>query len=502
MPQTLLAWVIVAAALASGLGWASWLVARSPRDAGDGWLVPLLALALGSAGISLSGLWLGLVGLPLRWETILAVLVLLQTPGWVLAIRARTLPGSFARPSLPSLTPAHVPTLVAYVVLALVALAILFNGVYWPLSRDDACLYGQFGDSIAQTGLLPPLWADPVLQAGYPMHIQLTHAFAYSLAGWPNQYLAGLALTILSLAAVPAAYTLARLLFGAREALVAAVLLMLSEPFVQWASASYVDLPMAFFYTLAAVFAWRLWQRGNPWDALVAGLLIGLAAWTKNAGLVALLVLLAWVVWGLLWRRVTLAGAVVAMLAALAVAGPWYARNLVEAGIVLPATVWTDDVRHTLDTLFIHLRHQGFFRIAPLASLVGVFAAAGLLLWRRLRAPHLALLLLWVVPFHLAWWLFANYDPRFLLLYTPVLVVLGAWLLVRVYDRLPRSSRPAVLALVTGLVILGGAQAAWIGVEHKDEIMHQPLQGDLQKRTLVNEPYSPDRCNWDGSPLY
>ncbi|MFN8447294.1 MAG: glycosyltransferase family 39 protein [Anaerolineae bacterium] len=82
-----------------------------------------------------------------------------------------------------------------------------------------------------------------------------------------------------------------------RTGWLAALVLALTPFFSRWASSGYVDLPMAFFYALAAVFALRLYESGRLRDAALAGALVGLAAWTKNAALIGIVLLALWLVW-------------------------------------------------------------------------------------------------------------------------------------------------------------------------------------------------------------
>src|SRR5690606_26909942 len=153
------------------------------------------------------------------------------------------------------------------------------------------------------------------LYDAYPILVPLNYAYAYFAAGWENEYLAKTIATLLSLACLPATYLLGERLRGALAGWLAALVLALTPFFGSWASSGYVDLPMAFFYTLAAVFALRLWETGSTRDAVIAGALVGLAAWTKNAALIGVPLLGGWLVWCWWHDKISLRGGVFSLAA-------------------------------------------------------------------------------------------------------------------------------------------------------------------------------------------
>ena len=157
-----------------------------------------------------------------------------------------------------------------------------------------------------QTQTLVPLTGADSLYRAYPVLIPLNYTYAYFASGWENEYLAKTIATLLSLACIPAAYVLGKKLRGERTGWLAALVLALTPFFSRWASSGYVDLPMAFFYTLAAIFALRLYDdhSASLLDAALAGALIGLAAWTKNAALIGIVLLALWLVWCWINRRI------------------------------------------------------------------------------------------------------------------------------------------------------------------------------------------------------
>jgi hypothetical protein len=94
-------------------------------------------------------------------------------------------------------------------------------------------------------------------------------------------------------------------------------------------------------------------------------------------------------------------------------------------------------------------------------------------------------LLLWTVPFFAAWWLFVSYDPRFQLLFLPLLTVLAGLEAARLWRWLPAIwQRRLILPLAVGALVIA-LFIAWRSVEFKDEILRDPLMGDVAKHAIV-----------------
>jgi 4-amino-4-deoxy-L-arabinose transferase-like glycosyltransferase len=328
--------------------------------------------------------------------------------------------------------------------------------------------------------------ADSLYRA-YPVLIPLNYSYAYFASGWENEYLAKTTATLLSLACIPATYVLGKKLRGERTGWLAAMLLALTPFFSRWASSGYVDLPMAFFYTLAASFALRLYDEDKSAarsliEAALAGALVGLAAWTKNAALIGVVLLAFWLGWCWLnkqigWREVMLSLGLCALVAA-----PWYVRNLLGAGFLIPATAWTDQAQRTLASALILIAQPGNFGVSGWLMILGVVAAIPAA-WRR--APGALLLLSWTLPFFAAWWLFVSYDPRFLLLFLPLLCVLGGDLLARLWERIGLVWQPRALILAILLTLILTAPLLLHAIEYKGEILRHPFMSDADKHIIV-----------------
>lgn len=472
--QTIFAWILAGILLVAAYPWALWLVSQRL-------LAVSLSVALATGSLSLVMFWLSVLGIPLRLVYIVPVYVAVMIPGWLVWWRqGANDKGEITRtPCMASLQGANVsPRNITVLMLVVIGAAIVFNAVYWPFSRDDAvAIYQRFGVEMAEREAIVPLPGNETLYEAYPIHIPLTYTFAYVASGWTNEYLARVFPALLSLGCLAAAYILGEML-KAGAGWPAAFLLAITPTFGRWASSGYVDLPMAFLITLAAIFAWRLWQSRMWTDALLAGAMMGLAAWTKNAALVSVGSLVGWLALGLLWRRIGRREAVIALVACAVVGAPWYVRNVIEAGILIPDTVWTEQARASLDNLLILPRLYGVVGVVLLA---GVVITVIDLARRKFNAPEYLLLLGWSVPLFLAWWIFASYDPRFILLILPVLCVISGLWLQRLGTLFPER-----LALVMGVVVLVmGAYTVWNSIEFKGEILRDPLMGDAAKHEIV-----------------
>ncbi|MGQ9908068.1 MAG: hypothetical protein ACUVS2_04450, partial [Candidatus Flexifilum sp.] len=163
-------------------------------------------------------------------------------------------------------------------------------------------------------------------------------------------------------------------------------------------------------------------------------------------------------------------------------AAPWYIRNGLGAGFLIPATAWTEQAQRTLETLLIYLTRPDNFGLTGALILAAVgWALLRLARGRAAERIDLAVVLGLTLPFFAAWWLFASYDPRFLLLFTPILAALAGVFLDAIAPPLPRTVGRALAAagLIAALYI------AFLSVDYKDEILRDPWMGHADKLTLV-----------------
>jgi hypothetical protein len=449
-------------------------------------LATTVALSIGTA--SQIVLWLGLLSIPIDWWLVLMPLIglIIMGIGWRLVWQRRD---SFKLFRL-DLRLLPLPAQLSVVLCIVLAVLILFNAVYWPFAIDDAvAIYAFWGKQIALTGALPT----GVLYETYPQLVQTLYAIIFQASGQINEYAAALIPAALSVGVMLAAYLLGSQLFSWTAGLIAALIVALTPAYANWASASYVDLPMGFFYAMTAVFLVR-WEREQRWqDAMLTGVMAGLAMWTKNNGLLLIPILGLWSVYQI-WRERRLPNlrlVTVFALALMAVGAPWYIRNVLMAGVIVPPTGWTDKAIHTVTTLVPYLTDRPHFP-------TGVVLTAGLLftLWQvvhsRGRDQKSALLVIFYVPFFTAWWWLVSYDVRFLFGVLPIVAVIGAraievlvrWLWQRQWFVTFYQQRGGRALIMISMVALA-ALPLFTAVDYKTELIRQPFPSDEEKHRIA-----------------
>ncbi|GAB4574159.1 MAG: hypothetical protein Kow0077_19290 [Anaerolineae bacterium] len=480
----LLPWGIGVFALGWAYPWARWLF---PHDR-----IARLVLTPGLSAGGLAGVMLALAALGPDWVGFWPVTGLvggLALAGGWMARRAG------ARPSQPDTAsdadPGHPLTrTTALTVLVLVAL-VLFNAAYWPLGEDDALsLYAPMAYRFATSGAFGGSGA----YDAYPQLGPLIMAYVQLGNGAVHEYVWRFMLAVLAMVTVGAAYLLGRDMFSRRVGLAAAYLTAATPIALHWAAAAYTDLPAGGYYGLAVWAAWRLARQPARRTALLAGLLAGCAAFTKNGALLLPPALAGWVVytwWAARQRTeppVHAIGLRDGLLLAggfLLLAGPWYGHTLHVQGVIVPPTGWIDQARHTLKVLV------GPALVFHQYMLTGALAVLGILwqavrLWRARPGfdPRAALLLGCSVPFWGVWWWLFSYDIRFLLMIWSLAAVMGADVLLALGDgvmravRLPRWVTRRALPLV---VVVLALPAMRMGVDYKPALLRQPWMDDTAR---------------------
>lgn len=481
--------VLTAIGLIYAYGWACRLLPRGRRQRLD---LALVTLGLSLGGMTLWLLWIALM-LPgrLSLATALAGLITMAVLGFWASWRDwrpdPTDPGIGQR--------GRVFDHLLVCLVGLTGLAIVFNSAYWPFSEEDAlAIYAPLAKRIYRTGALPV--GDRLYEA-YPMLVPMAYAYTHWACGAVNEYLARLIPGLLAAGALGATVALGRELHSPRAGWLAAALLGLTPSFCRWASSGYADVPASFYFTLSALFAWRWCRGGIAEDAVLAGVAAGLAMWTKNSTLTLFVTLPALVI--LRWRtgRTANAGGIakplrwqeVVLLASsmLAVAAPWYLRNLLLFDFLIPDTLWTDRVRHDLTTLAAMTSWRSWGLSGWLFSASIIFGSMAAL--RRDGQPHRwALLLAYVLPSCAAWWWMADYDPRLLMVTTPLLAVMAALMLETVAGVLKTKVRivlrTAVAAAMTLTLLAMAPFSLRQAVQHKPVIVSRPWPTDEEKHRI------------------
>lgn len=479
--QTLFAWILVGCVILAAYPWSAWFLSRG-KQPDDQWLRLLVTLMMSIGTLTLVMLWEALAGIAFSLWTITLPYFGLMLPGVWLWSRRRLKNGI-----LPDLSPGqnfgH-----RYIALLpiLISAAILFNGAYWPFYRDDTLgIYHRYAKLMYESGtLIPFAGRDDAFYQAYPMQMPLAYTYAYIASGWVNEYLAKTIATLFSLACLPAAYALGRMLYGSWAGWLSAMLLAFAPTFARWASSGYVDLPMAFLYTLAAIFAWRLWEGGNWADALLMGMAMGFAAWTKNAALMGIGFISLWLQYAWFKGRTQLRHIILALAVCAVVAAPWYLRNWLEARLIVPPTAWTEQAERSLGTLLLLITQPQNFAVTGWAILLAVITSAVEFMRRRATSAQI-MLAVWTIPFFGVWWLLVSYDPRFVLLFLPLLCVWGGGWLVHAWGWLPNVWQKRITLPLAVLALAWTLYIAWIGIEYKGAILSDPFMGDAAKHTIV-----------------
>jgi 4-amino-4-deoxy-L-arabinose transferase-like glycosyltransferase len=437
----------------------------------------VLEVALAGLGLSLGLLSLGMFALGLACTgclrlgsvlaveaVVLALGVWLARTGWA-GVGWRALPGrawAWLREDLSRSGAAA---------LLLLGVGLIFlSNVYYPFRDFDALArYAYEARLIFEArGLPADLW-------GYPQLVQMNYAYAFLAFGAPVEWAAKLTPSVMAAGAVGAALALGRALLDEEAGYLSGLLLLLTPIFGRWAMSGYVDVPVAFMVTMAALALYRWWQRQTAARAAWTGLWFGLALWTKPSALLQLAGAGAFVGLALLeqggwrersrWLAIARDGLLV-LSVALLVAGPWYARNYVLRGpadiIVSPGAFATDRANPTLLNLLPFRVHPEQFGVGlsfvywagvvvTLAAALGIAPGA-----RRPRGEvwGTRLLACLTVPHLLVWWQRFSYNPRHLLTMMPLLAVMAGYTvrlglgLLRQRWRLAAST---ALLLVAGL---------------------------------------------------
>lgn len=456
----------------------------SPADARDRLTLVLTSGALGLGLLTLVAFWIMLIapGAP-ALAAALAVSVAVWAASRVMDARSGRAPRAADAPH----DRREPRGLLGWTLVAAIAgpiAAIVVDAAWWPFDNGDAlALYAPFSAHLYRTASLP---VGDRLHEGYPMLVPIAFAFMHWTAGGVNEYLARLIAALMGVGAILATAALGREVRHARAGLIAAAVLAVTPVFGRWATTGYTDVPAALYVGLTALFGWRWWQTADWRAAVLTGAAVGLACWTKNSAL-ALLPGLAWLIAARsridrrgptpraagVWASAALMGS-----AAAAVAAPWYVRNWLVFGFVVPPTMLTDRADHSLGALGAMLRPDAFFGVSGWLMTAAVPYAAAVIAGRggtdRRRADAAHLLVALALPFLLAWWWLASYEVRFLTTILPLLAVLAALMIDDVVDWAPaRLATAGVHVLRLGVVLLVAAAAAAAmrkTIEHKTAI--------------------------------
>ncbi len=349
---------------------ALWLLPR--RDWQQTPLVLCLSFALGSALLTAWMFLLGTLGaaqkIPLlRFDIILAGTIVWTLVFGILAWRKYRREVVLEK-SQTGEKPTHASPIVPQwafdekLWLLLIAVALLLRGLttaYWTFNAYDTLwVFGYQGRLFSLLGYIPQ-------DIGYyPPFLSLQYAFMQLAVGGIDDHAARIVVWFLHVGGVLAAYVAGVKLFNRRTGLILAALWTLYPHVGEWAHTGDLEIPLAFLFTLAAAFFLMAWfaQPHEPRRryALLAGIIFGVAMWTKpTAGAF---------VWGVLllvvadfgqvrgnWRAwlPRFETALITGLACLPLGAVWYVRNslLGHNPIDFPNPVWLTFARRSGDLL-------------------------------------------------------------------------------------------------------------------------------------------------------
>jgi hypothetical protein len=341
IPTLVMLPVLLAVLLGAGVPWALVILPRA--DWRDRPLVVALALALGAMILTTVMFLLGTFAQMTVAGTLTGV-GLVTLAGGIAAYRrtVRTTPV----PAEPRGPIARWAWLILGGLIAALVLRFL-QVAYWPFTAYDALwVYGYNARVFTLTGQIP------ASMDYYPQLIPLTYTFGQLVWGGINDHAARAILPIFALGSVLAAYLVGARWADHRTGLLTAALWTFYPAHAQWSRSGDLEVPLAFFFTMAALFfllAWRGEGRDRWRYAVASGLMLGGGMWTKptagafvwGVGMVFLVaVIRRWRDWPYLWDRFRLI--VVVGIACAPIGGMWYIRNLLygHAAVVFPPAYW------------------------------------------------------------------------------------------------------------------------------------------------------------------
>lgn len=387
--------VMIGVLLAVGVPWA--LVVLPRQDWADRVMVGTVGLALGAMGLTTAMFLLGTFGTITLAGSLLSGAVLALTGAAAARWRARRepLPEERGGPGFPL---ANWERLILAGLLVGLILRVI-RVAYWPFAAYDALwVYGYNARVFTLSGQIP------ASMDYYPQLLPLLYTFGQMLWGGINDHAARAAIPIMALGSFGAAYLLGARLAGRRAGLLTAALWAFFPPHVDWSRFGDLEVPLTFYFTLAALFmllAWRA-EGGRAWRyAAAAGLMLAGGMWTKpTAGALVWGFGLLWLLdiarsrldRARLWRNFRLIA--VAGVFSAPIGGMWYIRNLLlgHPALVFPPAYWLTQAQRSGRQLTLPL-----IALTVLAAIL-LLSREGPRVSRRLLIPGLLLMIGGALP--------------------------------------------------------------------------------------------------------
>jgi hypothetical protein len=328
-----------------------WALVLLPRDLWDERITVIaLGMALGPLGVTLIMLALGTAGRLTFGGTLIGSGLLAAVGiGWARRIAAR--------PDAAGSAPTNAPDrggIGRKFILAGIVLLVLLNLIvtaYWPfLAYDVLWVFGYNARVFVLEERIPTTigYYPQLIPLSYTTMQQAWGALGHAAI---NDHAARVVIPWFNLAAILMAYQLGwRAFRSSRVALLSAAVWALYPHVAAWSGAGDLEIALTLYCTGSAAFFIEAWRTERARFAVISGVLLAGALWTKpTGGALALGMVLAvggFMLWvrqpGLWWpklRLLILTGIVCAP-----VGGVWYGRNLLlgHKAVTFPAAYWHD----------------------------------------------------------------------------------------------------------------------------------------------------------------
>lgn len=120
----------------------------------------------------------------------------------------------------------------------------------------------------------------------YPLSLPLIESWIYICLGSWNDQLVKIIFPFFFLSLIIIFYCNLKKFTGRKIALLATLLLVTIPYFINFVKTGYADLPFAVYYLISVVYLIRGLREGDKYLLYISSISCGLAAWTKNEGLV------------------------------------------------------------------------------------------------------------------------------------------------------------------------------------------------------------------------
>jgi hypothetical protein len=379
-------------------------------------MIVAVSLAIGPTWMTAWMLVLGIFGAQLNQRLFTAEWILLGSV--LIAIVGVGLAAQKRKSYTPKTSQAPPFALDEKLIISMIVLAVVIRWIhtaFWTFTAYDVLwVYGFQSRLYFLEGFIPNTIDY------YPQFVQLQYTYVQVMIGEINDYAARMVIPMMHIGSILATYLLGERLFNRRVGLFATALWSLHPYVGQWSFIGDLEIPLTFSFTMASTFFLSAWMgdEGNKsrrHDALLAGLMLGIAMYTKpTAGAFIWGVMLLFAV-ELIRSRFKiqrwLPRFMVAFwtgLACIPLGAVWYIRNIAlgHDAITFPPDLWLSLARRSGD-------HLNWLVLAIIIGFVGY----GLL--QKMPIRHfvmgivgIGILLIGVLPSNPTLFL-TRYDPPF-----------------------------------------------------------------------------------------